>query len=298
MISAHKIQESLSTCRQLHDNEPHRFKEKSTLETLSGQNHYLKRASELLDVATKFDIGEIRLENSQALIDTARECADEGLFGLPFEVTYVEATIVDGPSEMRFGIVFAPVSTCFDDADFEKHPEFLGGTVALNFSRIDEIGTTKGTWGIHTLAAIINSEFTKTWHAFVSNELADNAALTVDQSEDLASISTAILYIMHSLISAKGVEFHTESPPAKLNRKRVQNCRPPLYEHHVLKTGGYASSGRVLGVGATHASPRSHWRRGHIRTIHPGTPKQKRIAIPASLINGPGFVSKEYEVSR
>ncbi len=61
--------------------------------------------------------------------------------------------------------------------------------------------------------------------------------------------------------------------------------------------GHYSSRGRVLGLGASHASPRAHWRRGHIRTIYKNTPKQKRITIPATLINGLGFVSKDYEVS-
>ncbi len=298
MISVHKIQESLATCLQLHGHEIHSFKEKSTLEMLSGQKNYLKRASELLDVAVKFDIGEISTQNSQALIDTARECAKEGLFNLPFEVTYVEATLVDSTTEERFGSVFAPASTCFDADLFERRPEFMGGTVALNFSRINESGSAKGSWGIHTLATVINRDFSKTYHAFISDELADSAALTDDQGEDLAGNSTAMIYIMHSLINARGVEIRTEPAPVKLNRKRVQKNKPPLYEHRTINIGGYSSSGRVLGVGATHASPRSHWRRGHIRTIHQGTPHQKRIAIPACLINGPGFISKDYEISR
>jgi hypothetical protein len=298
MISVHKIQEALAACRQSYTHKPRTINGKTTLEILSGQKHYLKKANELLDVAEKFDIGEINIENSQPLIDTARECADEGLFDLPYEVTYVEATIVDSTSEARYGSVFAPASTCFDVAAFEKRPEFIGGTVALNFSRIDEIGPAKGSWGIHTLATIIDRKFTKTHHAFVSNELADNAALTVDQSEGLASISIAILYIMHSLINARGVEFQTELAPVKLNRRRAQKNKPPLFEHRTIRTGGYSSSGRVLGVGASHASPRAHWRRGHIRTIRQGTPQQKKIVIPATLVNGPGFVSKDYEIRR
>jgi hypothetical protein len=38
------------------------------------------------------------------------------------------------------------------------------------------------------------------------------------------------------------------------------------------------------------ASPRQHWRRGHIRTL----PSGEKIAIQAMLINGRGFISKEY----
>jgi hypothetical protein len=298
MISVHKIQESIAACGQFHSPEPHGLIGKTNLEILSEQKSYLEMANEFLDLAVKFDIGEINIENSQSLIDTGKECAEEGLFSLPFPATYIEATLVDSTSKKRFGSVFAPASTCFDEATFEKRPEFIGGTVALNFSHNSESVPTKSPWEIHTLASVINREFTKTYHAFVSNELAENANLTTDQGEEMAAISTAILYILHTLINARGVEVQTEPAPVKLNRRRAQKNKPPLYEHHTLKIGGFSSSGRVLGVGASHASPRSHWRRGHIRTIHQGTLKQKRIAIPACLINGPGFVSKDYEISQ
>ena len=81
MISAHKIQESLFALRRLSGYLP------------SSRNNYFIRSSEILESAEKFDIGEINAEDIPALFDTGKERAQAGLFDLPFEVTYVEATL-------------------------------------------------------------------------------------------------------------------------------------------------------------------------------------------------------------
>jgi hypothetical protein len=298
MLSAHKIQESLATFSQLFSPLPWDHIEEPDLEVLKDQENYIKRASEMLDAAVKFDIGEINPKNSQALFSTGKECAEEGLLNLPFETTYVEANFVYDTFKRRCASVFAPVSACLDETLFGRIPDFIGGTAALNFTFTREFCAAKGSWKVPTLISIFSRDFSKTCAVPAAKELTEYAAMTKYQRLKTARINTTMLYIMHSLINARGVELQTESAPIRLNRKRVQQNKPPLYEHHVLKIGGYSSNGRVLGVGASHASPRAHWRRGHIRTIHRGTPKQKRIAIPVTFINGPGFISKDYEVSQ
>jgi hypothetical protein len=298
MISAHKIQECLANYIQLYSPLSWDRIDKSESEVLKDQENYIKKSRGLLVSAVKFDLGEISLKKSQTLFDTGKECAEEGLFRLPFEETYVETTLVDDLVKRRCGSLFIPASEFFDEAVFERHPEFIGGTAALNFVRKSDPEAARGSWEIPTLIAVFNREFTETYIVPAAKELVDYAALTEDQCQEAARFNTAMLYIMHSLINARGVELQTEPAPIKLNRKRIQRNKPPLYEHHTLKIGGYSSSGRVLGVGASHASPRAHWRRGHIRTIRQGTPQQKRIAIPACLINGSGFVSKDYEISQ
>jgi hypothetical protein len=296
MIGVHKIQERLATYSQLYRSLPGNHIEKSDPEALKGKTNYVRRVSELLDVAVKFDLGEVSQDNSQSLFDTGKECASAGLLRLPFEITYVEATLEDDNLKRRYGSVFAPASACFEEKVFNKCPEFVGGIGALNFSRINKSDATQSFWEIPKLIAVISRDFTETYSAPATKGFINYEVLTEHQYQKVASINTTILYIMHSLINARGVEFQTELAPVKLNRRRIQKNKPPLYEHRTIKIGGYSSSGRVLGVGASHASPRAHWRRGHIRTIRRGTPQQKRIAIPACLISGPGFVSKDYEV--
>jgi hypothetical protein len=298
MNSSHKIQECLTKYIQLYGPLPWEVIDKTELEVLKDQEGYVHRISKILDAAIKFDLGEISVEASETLFETGKECAEEGLLSLPFEEIYVEATLVNGTAKKRFGFMYAPASKCFDEVLFERHPEFIDGTAALCFFRKSEPTIARGTWELPAVIAVFNWDFTETYIAPAALEFTDYAALTDEQWEYSKNLNTSMLYVAHSLINARGVKLQTEPAPVKLNRKRIQKNKPPLYEHHVLKIGGYSSSGRVLGVGASHASPRAHWRRGHIRTIRRGTPQQKRIRIPASLINGPGFVSKEYEISQ
>jgi hypothetical protein len=298
MISAHKIQERLVAYSQIYSEIPSGRTENTELEVLQDQSNYINKTSEYLEASAKFDLGEISVDDGQALVDTGRVCAEEGLFSLPFEKTYIEITLVDNTSKNRTALLFGPASQFFDKIILERRPEFIGGTAALNFVRKGEVGPAQGSWEVPALVAVFNKEFTKTYIVPAAMEFANYAEFTEDQYDSVVHFNTIMIYIMHSLLNARGVELKTELPPIKLNRKRVQKNRPPLYEHHVLKIGGYSSSGRVLGLGASHASPRSHWRRGHVRTIHRATPQEKRIAIPACLINGPGFISKDYEISR
>ena len=88
----------------------------------------------------------------------------------------------------------------------------------------------------------------------------------------------------------KELIFALSCPPEKLNKKRKKNGKTPLYEHKIVTFGGISSSGNIVGFGMKRASPRQHWRRGHIRTL----PSGEKIAIQAMLINGRGFISKEY----
>jgi hypothetical protein len=298
MISAHKIQEHLASIASSYRPLPWSYINKSESEVPLNQESHIIKASELLNDAVKFDLGELSQQNSRALFYTGIEYAKEGLLKLPFEPTYAEVTFVNDTINKRSGTVFAPTSMLFDEAVFEKHPEFVGGTAALSFSRINKTIKSNDFWGIHALIAVISPDCKEVYSVPMAKGLPEYAVLTETQRHDEAYCSITKLCIMHSLINARGVELQTEPAPTKLNRKRFQRNKPPLYEYHILKIGGYSSGGRVLGFGASHASPRAHWRRGHIRTIHEGTPKQKKIPIPATLINGPGFVSKDYEISR
>jgi hypothetical protein len=298
MISVHKIQERLASLSQTYSQLPWDHIEKPDSEVLRKQENFLKRTCEILEASDKFDIGEISLEDTRTLFNTGIECVGEGLLSLPFEVTYVEATLERGTCKTRYGSVFAPASSCFDEADFERHPEFIGGTLALNFAHFNENGAAKGYWLFPTVITIFSRDFRESFAVPSAKDLRESAAQSEVELQDAKVLSTTMLYIMHSLINARGIELLTEPAPVNLNRKRIQRNKPPLYEHHILKIGGFSSSGRVLGVGASHASPRAHWRRGHIRTIRRGTLQQKRIPIPATLINGRGFISKDYEISR
>ncbi len=89
---------------------------------------------------------------------------------------------------------------------------------------------------------------------------------------------------------------HTETidvePDAKENRIRRIKRQTPLFTYKTLVIG--EPKPKVKGhKGGTHASPRSHLRRGHYRTSKNGI----RYWVSAAFVNGaPGFVHKDYKL--
>jgi len=78
---------------------------------------------------------------------------------------------------------------------------------------------------------------------------------------------------------------HEEVPaPAALNKKRSASGKPPFFPYRVLwvRDSGYEATGvqGSPGPGGTHASPRAHLRRGHIRQL-----EHKAIWINATVVN-------------
>ncbi len=82
-------------------------------------------------------------------------------------------------------------------------------------------------------------------------------------------------------------------PDAKAARSRRIRGKAPLYTYKTL-TIGAPKARQVVRGGGTHASPRSHLRRGFYRT----SPKGVRHWVNATMVMGetPGFVHKDYQV--
>ena len=81
-------------------------------------------------------------------------------------------------------------------------------------------------------------------------------------------------------------------PDAKENRIRRIKGNAPLFTYKTLVIGEPKPQIKT-GKGGTHASPRSHLRRGHYRTSKNGN----RYWVSAAFVNGaPGFVHKDYEL--
>ena len=82
-------------------------------------------------------------------------------------------------------------------------------------------------------------------------------------------------------------------PDAKENRIRRIRGKGPLYTYKTLIIGA-PKARQVSKGGGTHASPRSHLRRGYYRTSRNGV----RHWVQACMVMGetPGFVHKDYQV--
>jgi hypothetical protein len=88
------------------------------------------------------------------------------------------------------------------------------------------------------------------------------------------------------------VTFDDVEPDAKLNKMRRARGKAPLFTYKVLTIGKKKRKSRHLG--GTHASPRSHLRRGYYRTSRNGI----RHWVQPCMVKGEtdGFVHKDYVV--
>lgn len=84
---------------------------------------------------------------------------------------------------------------------------------------------------------------------------------------------------------------------AKLNKARIAKGKQPFFSYKVLAlTADRAVAGGVGDGTGTHASPRLHLRRGHLRRL-----PDKTIWVRAAMIgaaSGTGVVSKEYRLAK
>jgi hypothetical protein len=88
------------------------------------------------------------------------------------------------------------------------------------------------------------------------------------------------------------VTFDDVEPDEKLNKMRRARGKAPLFTYKVLTIGRKKRKSQHLG--GTHASPRSHLRRGHYRTSSKGA----RYWVQPCMVKGEtdGFVHKDYVV--
>lgn len=92
------------------------------------------------------------------------------------------------------------------------------------------------------------------------------------------------------MLSLKNVATKEIAPSQKLNKKRAENGKLPLYSYHVLLIDGKET--HCERGGESDRAIRSHYRRGHIRRLD----DDRRIWVRSTIVKGraPGFIDKEY----
>ncbi|WP_341326353.1 hypothetical protein [Methylotuvimicrobium sp. KM2] len=111
-------------------------------------------------------------------------------------------------------------------------------------------------------------------------------------AQDTHDESRAILGLLE-ILSCKNVVTETVQPPKALNKKRLAKGKLPFFEYKILTLPNESVSNKASG--GTHASPRVHLRRGHIRRL-PG----KNIWVNATIVGNSdlGVVIKDYSVTK
>jgi len=110
-------------------------------------------------------------------------------------------------------------------------------------------------------------------------------------------MQSGIVYLFELLeaLSCTNVEISTHQPASQKNEQRIKSHKLPIYETKVLtiKAGKKESSGIVAGIKCSHASPRQHLRRGHVRRIESGN-----IWVNSCVVGNKenGVIDKQYKV--
>lgn len=107
-------------------------------------------------------------------------------------------------------------------------------------------------------------------------------------SEEMGWEIMAIVQLIAAL-ACRNVTQRVCSPNAALQKKRAKNGRFPLYSYRILEIDeGRAASGERHG---SHASPRVHLRRGHIRRL-----PDRNVWVNACVVGNKamGMVAKDY----
>lgn len=116
------------------------------------------------------------------------------------------------------------------------------------------------------------------------------AQIILDSKDEVQTVVQAC-----SVINCANVMTAEIAASAGLNKKRHMKGKQPFFTYKVLQLSDERREGGKGGVGGSHASPRMHLRRGHLRRL-----ESKVIWVRPSMVNAGsnvGVVLKDYAVS-
>ena len=110
------------------------------------------------------------------------------------------------------------------------------------------------------------------------------------QNMDTAGEATAIRQ-MCAVLNCSNIETKTVTPSPKLNRKRAKKGKQPFFEYKILEV--VPQGAKKPHLGGTHASPRIHLRRGHIRRL-----PEKQVWVQPCVVGEKknGVIMKDYKI--
>lgn len=110
--------------------------------------------------------------------------------------------------------------------------------------------------------------------------------------DERRSVVVGIYLTVTALLLSRDVHHRVEPAPVKLNKHRARKGKSPIPERHFITIRPGAVH-RAKGDGhGTHASPRTHWRRGHVRRLATG----KITAVAPCIVNGADAALPTYRV--
>lgn len=276
--------------------------------------HTLPALVGLIARATVFEFGELRPD--QAHIDFGLDLLDRDLFTLPFPITAF--SFQGTPDHIRMRGDKRRGGMCI----LYQHEGEKSLTMISCNEMVDQSGRTVGAipMALVSRARFANRAGTSVDSIATTQAIVSDRVLramyggTTDEAHDALTQRTANNMVqcvgLAVMLMSRGVATERIEAPAKLNKARAARNKPIIADRYevTIKAGDcYAIQGEDGEddqniQGHKRGSPRPHWRRGHIRCIHRGTPNEyfKPIApmIVAANGNADLIVPKGYKVTR
>ena len=168
------------------------------------------------------------------------------------------------------------------------------GTLAMAMTSVDVFGGEVPK-GMKHVPLEMHPTFLMPEYARQLEASNDTSYILATVSQDNHDESRAILNLIE-ILSCRNVTTETVSAPIALNKKREAKGKTPLFEYKILLLDMRAEhSNSAETSGGTHASPRIHLRRGHIRRL-----PNKIVWVNASVVGNrkAGIVTKDYSISK
>jgi hypothetical protein len=191
-----------------------------------------------------------------------------------------------------------PEEKLFEADEIEQMP-FLYSAITCSLCRGEEISCRVALFCFQ-----IDPTLLEVYPALYTNDRRDYAPLmdviTLSKEgghwllKNKMEMSASLLYLpvlaLMKALRCTNVEIQKEEFPKAVNKRRAKVGKPLGIDKHtlVIKNEGPHAT---IGFGGTHASPRLHFRRGHIRRL-----KAHSVWVRQCLVGREGFVDKDYRI--
>ena len=196
-----------------------------------------------------------------------------------------------GPEHRRWTVAlggsFVPYENTMQDVKLE---ESLPASRIAHAATI-EAGLTKSK-AKHFRAEpfyLLPEFYEKTLAAYGGNREKAYAQIILDSRDEVQTVVQAC-----SVINCANVTTAEVSAPAALNKKRQEKGKQPFFSYTVLQLSDERREAGKGGASGSHASPRMHLRRGHLRRL-----ESKVVWVRPAMVNAgsnTGVVLKDYAV--
>ncbi len=238
----------------------------------------------IIEKAEKFDFGVLHLEPGidtnyfelPPLTKDELEAWNENLVPLPAPLCWYEFTV----DSCRCGLI---IVECDDEWTIQRLDFSPAGLVFNDSGSVIKRGRLGVNCGVEIFGEAARVVLEKNYKT---------------AAELYGSIPIMSIYLSLMLIS-RSTEIVRERAPEKLNKSRIAKGKASLADHTIVRIlpKEYLRQ-RLAESGRTHASPRLHWRRSHLRTLHRGTQEERKIIIQRHLISkaSQAEISHEYRI--